>query len=769
MSLQALDLFNLLPAVYRIRDAQLGQSQPLLTPEEASALAALQALAPPLSADQQTQLDQLTAKAARGPLQSLLMVIEEQLKALADDLDQLYDDQFIETCAAWVIPYIGDLIGYQSVAGIAPAIDNPRSEVANTISFRRRKGTILVLEQLARDATGWGAHAVEFFRVLADTQYMNHVRPENHCAPDLRRWQPGLYINSGFDRTAHKVDVRRIDPALKLEPGRYNIQNIGIFLWSLSAFSMTKAAPFALAANAAGHPLCYTFNALGIDIPLFHKAVSQGTDITAHAQPFNVAARLRRRELCDDLRKGVGAKYYGVGNSLVLWLNDRPLNPYEIQVCDLAAPDGSWINLPTGEVYAATVDPESGRIALPPSSSGSANLAVSYEYGFNAPMGGGEYARGAGPNGFLVSGEQPVFPFPDTAAVARYNTLQQAIDYATSQLSLNGSAAVEIGPTQTISITGTPPLTPALKVNIPAGATLELRSADGALATLIVDEEIAVTGAASSTFALNGLLIAAGPTMTPASPSPAALVRILPQMPDGSPNHLGHLSITHCTLVPGWSVNIQGQPIIPGQPALIVDLSGLQVAINLSIVGPLQIGQFVTVAANDSILDANVNTNIAYTSPNGANGGAGGALTLEGCTVFGKVHATDLALVSNSIIWAKLASGDAWAAPLIADRKQSGCARFSFLPAGAVTPRRFKCVEQALASAQPLFFSTHYGAPGYAKLLAATSDAIRRGASDAGEMGVFHFLLAPLRETDLRVRMREYLPVGMEFGIVYQN
>ena len=36
---------------------------------------------------------------------------------LADDLDQLYDDQFIETCAPWVIPYIGDLIGYQSVEG----------------------------------------------------------------------------------------------------------------------------------------------------------------------------------------------------------------------------------------------------------------------------------------------------------------------------------------------------------------------------------------------------------------------------------------------------------------------------------------------------------------------------------------------------------------------------------------------------------------------------------------------------------------------------
>ena len=126
------------------------------------------------------------------------MVIQEQLGVVAEDLDQLYDDQFIETCAPWVIPYIGDLIGYQAVKGIAPAIDNPRSEVADTISFRRRKGTVLVMEQLARDVTGWGAHAVEFFQVLGDTQYMNHIRPWNHYAPDLRRWEPGLVYRHGL-------------------------------------------------------------------------------------------------------------------------------------------------------------------------------------------------------------------------------------------------------------------------------------------------------------------------------------------------------------------------------------------------------------------------------------------------------------------------------------------------------------------------------------------------------------------------------------------
>ena len=60
---------------------------------------------------------------------------------------------------------------------------------------------MLVLEQLARDVTGWGAHAVEFFQVLGDTQYLNHLRLRNLYAPDLRRWQNGLYSDRAFDRT----------------------------------------------------------------------------------------------------------------------------------------------------------------------------------------------------------------------------------------------------------------------------------------------------------------------------------------------------------------------------------------------------------------------------------------------------------------------------------------------------------------------------------------------------------------------------------------
>jgi len=711
------DLFNLMPAVYRIRDAQIAQAQNL----------------------------------SQGPLQSLLALIQEQIAIMANDLDQLYDDQFIETCAPWVIPYIGDLIGYQAVHGIAPSVDNPRSEVAETISLRRRKGTVLVMEQLARDVTAWGAHAVEMFRFLGDTQYMNHIRPHNYYAPNLRHWQPGLFIDTGFDETAHKVDVRNIGS----RRGRYNISNIGVFLWSLNAYSIVKAP----AVVSTADPQCFRFNSLGMDMPLFHRAVSQGEEITNPATRVNVADRLRRRVLCSDLAKGVGAAYYGDVNSLAIYLNGQLVNPYQIEVADLSGADGSWFNLPIDSPYSVAVDPELGRLALPvpPSGSSAPAVEVSYYYGFNADMAGGTYSRS---ETFIVDDADWVFPFPDTASTPRYHTLQDALNYAQSKLASVGAVAVEITDSYTYAQTA------ALAVALPAGTTLEFRAADRVRPTLLLDGELSLTGGPSSTFVLNGLLIAGVPAMSPGNP-PIALLHIPAHAPDGSTNYLGNVTIAHCTLVPGWSVNTQGQPNFPGAPGIVAEPSGLQLQIEQSIVGPIRADSFVTVCACDSIIDANGRTQVAYIGLDDKTGG--GSLSLNGCTVIGKVHGSLLNLVSNSIFWGALTQGDTWTTALIADRQQQGCVRFSFLPIGAVTPRRYQCVEQSLGAPGPIFFALSYGYPGYCKLLASTPDVVRRGADDGGEMGAFHFVLGPLRETDLSVRMQEYLPVGLQFGIIYQN
>ena len=479
--------------------------------------------------------------------------------------------------------------------------------MAETISLRRRKGTVLVMEQLARDVTGWGAHAVEFFQVLADTQYMNHIRLGNHYAPDLRRWQPGLYIDTGFDRTAHKVDVRRIASGR----GRYNIQNIGIFLWSLSAYSVTGASPTAAATNGATGQLCYRFSSLGMDIPLFHRAVSQGEQITAAAQPVNVVDRLRRRVLCDDLQRGVGAAYYGIGKSLVLYHRrsaGQPLSASGGEPLRSRWQLGQPARRPAAPMARSSIpNSAASRCRRPPPDQPPPALTVSYYYGFNADMGGGEYARN---DGFIVTDAAWIIPFPDP----RFATLQDALNFAVSQFALNGQVAVEIAGSDTWSMAG------PLSVDLPAGTTLELRAADPTRPTLLLDGELAVTGDASSTFILNGFVVAAGAAMIPATlpATPAALVHLPALRPGGTTNLLGQLSLTHCTLVPGWSVGPNGDPLHPAIPALIVEPAGVEIIGERSILGSIRAASFATVSLTDSIVDATDLTQVAYAALDGS-------------------------------------------------------------------------------------------------------------------------------------------------------
>src|ERR1700741_4565169 len=75
---------------------------------------------------------------AGGPLRALLAALDDQVAVLEEGLEQLYDDLFVETCSPWALPYIADLLGISSLP--SEQLD-ARGEVANTIAFRRRKGT----------------------------------------------------------------------------------------------------------------------------------------------------------------------------------------------------------------------------------------------------------------------------------------------------------------------------------------------------------------------------------------------------------------------------------------------------------------------------------------------------------------------------------------------------------------------------------------------------------------------------------------------------
>ena len=158
-------IYNLLPSVYRIRDANLAlQSGNTLDPADAAQLAALLQNLNSLTPSEQQTLATLQDKQQRGPLKSLIAILAEQIEVLQESLYQSYDDLFIETCQEWVVPYIGDLVGSKGLSDFPGTPYSLRAAVADTIGNRRRKGTAYGLEQLAHDVTGWPANIVEYFQ-----------------------------------------------------------------------------------------------------------------------------------------------------------------------------------------------------------------------------------------------------------------------------------------------------------------------------------------------------------------------------------------------------------------------------------------------------------------------------------------------------------------------------------------------------------------------------------------------------------------------------
>jgi hypothetical protein len=203
-----------------------------------------------------------------------MRVLTRELEVVEADIDYLYDNWFIETCEDWVVPYIGDLVGARRLRSFGDDGGALRAYVANTLSYRQAKGTVAVLEQLTRDVTGWPAHAVEFFRRLIQTQNVNHVRPDNLGTVSVRDADGASQAGGPFESTAHSIDVR----AIATGEGRYDIPNVGLFVWRLQSFFIPYvfddeagyrgAAQPKQAAQGAGH---YHLDPIGRDLQLFNR------------------------------------------------------------------------------------------------------------------------------------------------------------------------------------------------------------------------------------------------------------------------------------------------------------------------------------------------------------------------------------------------------------------------------------------------------------------------------------------------------------------
>ncbi|HVP50442.1 MAG TPA: hypothetical protein VMT56_04385 [Candidatus Bathyarchaeia archaeon] len=731
MTLDLTKIYSLLPAVYRIRDAELAQQTGgMLEPGEAVEFNALLAIQGPLTAQQVQRLQVLNDKNQTGPLKALISIIAEQIEVLENSLLQAYDDQFIETCQQWVVPYIGDLVAVSGLHEFPNAPFSNRAFVADTLALRRRKGTVCVLEQLARDVSGWPANAVEYFQRLATTQYMNHVRMDELAISDIRGANQQL-LNTPFDNYARTLEVRNIEPLR----GKYNIPNIGIFLWRIGANTVTHAPAFQVDARR------FLFDAIGRDMQLYTRPQTE-TEITQISGPLNVPMPISRLML----NYGI-TDYYGVAPNaaersiLIEFATPNTSPPIGISACDLSDMKDSmghvigWAHQPKNTIG---IDPKLGRIAFPSSLPAPSEVYVNYLYGFSAPMGGGEYGRQ------LDTDADVTIHIPDDAA-----TIQDALSSAVGRLTgENSSAIIEIKNNEYYFET------PSLRV--PDGKSIELRAAAGKRPVLALSGDMLVTGGFESSFTVNGLLIT-GTIVVPAKDA------------KGNDNQVHQIRISHCTLVPSTVPKIATAPMQHAGPRLLIKAANTQVVVDHSITGSLRATDECSVALCNSIIDALAANEVAYAGLDSFS--AGGPVTMQNCTVIGKVHALRLDLVSNAIFVAEVAPMDGWVGPVLADQVQQGCVRFSYVPPGSQVPRRYRChpSKSDTTLVRPAFTSLRFGDAAYCQLAAHSGSEILEGADDQAEMGAFHDLYEPQRVANLRGTLQEYLRFGLQAGIFFAS
>jgi hypothetical protein len=731
-------LYGLLPAVYRIRDS--AQSE---------------------------------------PLRALLGLIETEYDAIEQNIAQLYDDWFIETCDQWVVPYIGDLLDVRPINGAGGAF-SARAYVAHTLRYRQSKGTAAMLELLAHDVTGWPARVVEYFQLLDTCQYLNHLRPQNLATPDLRDADSLELLGGPFETTAHTVDVRSI----AARRGRYNIANIGLFFWRLQAY---RVGPISLnpaqaelqsdaRAVAAAPDGRYTFDPLGADAPLFNFPQTN-TDTTRLAGEINVPGLLRRRPLYEELEalrqaKADGAAppapvYFGANPVFQILANNAVVPFEQIAICDIEDVAGDWRRPATTKAYrpaaggaainlpiALSVDPVRGRIAFPPGVTPAA-VEASYVYGFSAGLGAGVHDRSA----WLTNELTRPKPLNDgsrwqvgvgkqftTAGPKAFATLDAAIKAWNAQTT-KSDGVIAICDNRTYRETLT-------AINLPEGRSLlivaadwpALRKSPSAPANLDLSFDnlrphvraaIAIQGSAPANSAnagecfIDGLLIEGGIAI--------------------EAGELAAFSLSQASVAPSGGLTVAAG-------------SGPAISLYRAICGPIALSATTpSLSVTDSIVasgPASSTTAAAITAP-------ASDLNLQTSTVFGTTSA-ELLSASDSI----------FAGLVTITRQQSGCMRFCYAPPHSKTAPRYRCqpdlaldgvnvpsTQDAIKNRLiPQFTSTSFGQPGFAQLAANCASEITAGADNGSEMGAFNFLYQPQRSANLSTALDEYLRFGLEAG-----
>ncbi|PWV61193.1 phage tail protein [Plasticicumulans acidivorans] len=792
MSTPRVPLYQRLPEIYRIRDAE--QRPP-------------------------------------GQLRAYLAAVEDAFSALHENIEALYDDFFIDSCAPWVIPYLADLLGSSHLAGEVRTL---RADVADTIALRRRKGTLGAIERLAADLSGWPCRAVELFPNLAWSQHLNHQRPDagglppygEAMLPAADRFTPRRggcvpirdpaalsLLATPFDPYAYTPDCKRADDGAR----HINLPNLAIWLWRLAPYRVPALRPLlkgavALGAappgsDAAAFALRLDLDPLDRPLRLFNTYRRPPLDASGATQTLTAAdavpGPLPPARLNSGAADGRPQDYIGIdtfdatqapprgldlgdnglqfylpvdpndaldpiagidwrfrGDNLCAWESGlrRPLAAHEIVV------DPTLGRVLIGLASAA----ESGALSEPDGVGGlRARLYCGYTYAAPGAVGAHPQSRAAAPTQFGDSGAgEPTLL--RTVGGDSGNTLQAAFDNLdTAALPV----VIEIGdsfehPLDLAAVAGVHLAdgAPALALN----RSLIVRAASGQRPLIRLMQPLRLrpldAGAGSVaglTVRLEGLYLSRGAGF----PAGAALI---------ARAAVARLECLSCTLDAQGHSQRDGSRA-PTLPSInLADGYGFadageadafaptpDVLLSHSLSGPLGIdpGYRVTLAA--SIVDAgrgpdeDASGDFAYSAASAPASGWGAALAIDGVTVFGRVRAR-----------AGLGSGGVFCHRLELWDNQHGCLRFCrFSGDGDRLPAHHACVSGA--GARLAFTAIRVNEPGYAQLAAGSDWRIRTRGPGDDEMGAYGFLLNAHRTTNLGIRLREFMPVGVRPLLLY--
>ncbi|MBV8686498.1 MAG: hypothetical protein JOZ90_04220 [Alphaproteobacteria bacterium] len=750
---------------------------------------------------------------AREPnvLRALVEVIAGDAAVARRGIDRLWENVFIDYADSWAVSYIGDLLGARLLGSINGR--GVRVDVGRTLFYRRRAGTMVVLEELIKDITGWGGMAVEAFRRLGRDWHGLDDAPFSPEGPhsgtpaggfaNLRARHNCDRLDTAFDRFAHRPDFRR----LAGRRGRYAIPRLNIHLYRQKPIELRDSMGLKLAPN------WFSFDPSGRETALFANNGRAATGSWEPAEIWHMPAAITASLLDHALFRIdpltslagmgprlpslVGATIEGVRQFAELARLDvggPPAYPApaafraiqaatRVERCGKYQLYGRALEVATGASFGGTVD-------QPPEGVAAAHLAWqtpvpvfptgvdvlidparglartdgqgfffprTYHYGQFDPVGAGGYDRGrAIPTGAAVLPSAQTSLDPIAVPVASLTGFDEFP--ASKSYQIQG----QVAPFKQLVWQARNFTRPYVLLTRAAGAPSR-----AVLAAAPLDGSKPVDDPANlRTIEIDGLWLnveqASYPEQVLLAPDQAAAPVVTTLVLDGTVAPIARVTLRNVTLDPGG----ERARLLPCRAVAIPYVRLLirgevrELVIERSIVGPIEEFQ----AADDPcsagkvrIVDSIVQS-IDPAQP--AILLRSGALEITRSTVFGSIDVNRLE-ASELLVTGNVVAAD----------NQHGCFRFSAAPAGPALrlPRQYE--SHVLQDGIPphVFESQRFGQPGFAQLSATAPAAVQTGAETGSEIGAFSRVLAPILAADLRTKLDEYMPLNTISGLVYES